>query len=79
MNTIEFQKNQFKIREVVLPLLGSVLISTTTLNQLLLNNNGSYTSDEAIYIDESIYYFVDELEIKLSDEKLISLIANEVK
>jgi len=79
MDKIEFQNNQYKVREIELPELGNVLISTITLNQLLLNEDGSYVSEEAISVDESIYFFVDEYEIKLSDDELINLLTKEVK
>jgi len=79
MDKIEFQNNQYKVREIELPELGNVLISTTSLNQLLLNDDGSYVSNEAIFVDESIYFFVDENEIELSDDELINLLTTEVK
>lgn len=79
MNKIEFQNNQYKVREVEIHEIGNVLISTTSLNHLLLNDDGSYVSDEAISIDESIYYFVDKNDIELSDDELISLLTTEVK
>lgn len=79
MNKIEFQNNQYKVREVELPEIGNVLISTTSLNNLLLNDVGSYVSEKAISIDESIYFFVDENEIELSDNELINLLTIEVK
>ena len=79
MNRIEFQGNQYKVREVELPEIGNVLISTTSLNKLLLNDHSSYVSNEAISVDESIYYFVDENEIELSDDELINILTTEVK
>lgn len=79
MNTIKFQNNEYKVREIELPEIGNILISITSLNQLLLNDNGRYVTDEAIFVDESIYYFVNENEIELSDDELINLISIEVK
>jgi len=77
MEIIGFQNREFKVREISLPEFGDVLISTNSLNELLLKD-GSYVSDEAIRIDEQIFYFVDENEIAFSDEELISLIAREM-
>jgi len=79
MNKIEFQNNQYKTREIELPEIGNILISTTSLNQLLLNDDGGYVSDEAISVDERVYYFVDENEIELSDYELIDLLTSEIK
>jgi hypothetical protein len=78
MNTIEFNTKKFKIREIDLPEFGNVSISTTSLNQLLLKEDGSYTSDEAIKIDEQIFYFVEENEIELPEEKLRNLLLLEI-
>ncbi len=77
MGTIEFQKKQYRIREINLPKLGEVLISTTTLNEVLLEN-GNYVSNEAARIDEQIFYFVNEREITFSNKKLINLVTTEV-
>lgn len=78
MNIIKFKNNEFKVREIELPQIGNVLISTTSLNKLLLNDNGSYVSDEAVFVDENIYYFVNESEIELSYDDLINLLTIEV-
>lgn len=79
MNKIELQNNQYRVRELELPEIGNVLISTAELNQSLLNDDGSYVSEEAISVDESIYYFVDEIEIELPENELINLLISEIK
>lgn len=71
---IGFQNREYLVREIELPEIGNVLISTIGLNDLLMNKNGSYVSEEAISVDERIYYFVEENEIKLSDDNLIKLL-----
>ncbi|OAQ39875.1 hypothetical protein A5893_09920 [Pedobacter psychrophilus] len=71
---IEFHNKEYLIREIELPKIGNVLISTVELNDLLMNDKGGYVSDEAISVDEKIYYFVQENEIKLSDDDLIKLL-----
>jgi len=78
MGMIKFQEKEFTIREVELPNRGNVIISLSSLNDLLLDDNGGYVSDEAISIDESIYYFVDNSEIELSDEELIKKLICEI-
>ena len=77
MELIEFQKMQYRVREIKLPKVGKVMISTTSLNEALLKN-GNYVSDNAVTIDEQIYYFVNEREITFSDKKLIKLINKEL-
>ena len=77
METIEFQNIRYPIREIKLPKVGEVLISTTSLNEALLKK-GNYVSENAVIIDELIYFFVNEREITLSDKSLINLIKNEV-
>ncbi len=79
MKTIKFQNIDYIVKEIELSEIGIVLISTNSLNKLLLDVNGSYVSDEAISVDEKIFYFVDENEIELSDGKLIDLISKEIR
>lgn len=79
MNEISFQNRKFKLREIELPEIGNVLISTTSLNELLLNKDENYVSNEANIIDENIYFFVDNKEIELSYPDLLNLIIKEVK
>lgn len=79
MREIEFQNTQYKLREVDLPEMGSVLISTEILNKVLITDSGSHVSDEAIAVDEMIYCFVNEKEIELSNEELTTLITSIIK
>lgn len=79
METINFQNKEFKTRKLELPVIGNVLISANSLNKLLLSEDGGYVSDEAIAVDEKIFYFVEDNEMKLSDNELINLITKEVK
>jgi len=77
METIEFQNKQYRVRQINLPKLGEVLISTTSLNDILLIN-GNYVSNEASNVDDQIYYFVNEKQMNFSDKKLINLVTTEV-
>ena len=74
IESIKFQNKEFEVRELKLFEFGDVFISTISLNELLINESGNYTSEEAISIDEKIFYFVDENEIKLSNRKLKKII-----
>jgi hypothetical protein len=75
---ITFQNTRYKTREVELPEFGNVLISTDKLNVQLLNENGSYVSEQALRIDEQIFYFVEESEIELLDTELRKLLINQI-
>ncbi len=79
MDIINFNNKEYKVREVELPELGNVLISTNSLNESLLNKYGAYVSDEAIAVDENIFYFVNDIEIELSDQQLMNLLTEEIK
>jgi len=79
MDIIIFQNKEFKVREVQFPEVGNTLISTISLNESLMNEHGGYVSDEAITVDEKIFYFVNDDEMNLSDEDLINLITEELK
>lgn len=76
---IKFQNREFKAREIALPEMGSVLVSTNSLNELLLDNSGRYVSNEAILVDESIFYFVEESEIVLDSNELVNLITSNIR
>jgi len=77
MDTIKFQNKKYKAREIELPELGNVLISTTSLNDALMNNGSDYVSDEAKNIDEEIYFFVEESEVEINEVDLVKLISQQ--
>lgn len=76
---IIFQNINYKIRELNLPKFGDVLISTTSLNEKLFDLTGKYVSDEALLIDEQIFYFVEECEIDNDLSILTELLLTQVK
>lgn len=78
MDAVKFQNIKYKLREIGLPEVGNVFISTTNLNNALMNNGSNYVSDEAKKIDEEIYFFVEENEIELNEVHLIELICSQV-
>ena len=57
---IEFQDKKFKTRGINLADYGEVLISTTSLSDSLLDDKYEYVSKEAQFVDEQIFFFVDE-------------------
>jgi tyrosine-protein phosphatase YwqE len=70
MHTIEFENKKFRIRYVDIETEGIRIIASTALNKRLLTEEGDYKSDEARYIDEQIYFFVDNAKLKLQDRSL---------
>ena len=70
---------EFKIREIQLPEFGNVLITTDSLNKLLLTEEGNYISSDAEAIDEKIFYFVEDNEIELGEKELIKVIDSQLK
>lgn len=74
MDTIKFKNKEYKLREIELPELGNVFISTTSFNDALLNNGSDFVSKEAQIIDEEIYFFVEENEIEFNEADLVKLV-----
>jgi hypothetical protein len=70
MSQIEFENRQFKTRDVNVRNEGIKAISSLELNKILFQENGDYKSDEARFIDEQIYFFVDSSKLKLDDRLL---------
>ena len=70
MSQIEFENRKFKIRDVNVLNEGIKVISSLELNKILFQENGDYKSDEARFIDEQIYFFVDSSKLKLSNRLL---------
>ncbi len=79
MDLIIFQSTEYKSREIQLPDFGNVLISTTSLNRGLFDKNACYVNDEACFIDEQIFYFVEENEIILPIKSLKRLLLKQLK
>lgn len=77
-NNILFKKELYPFRQIELEEFGVVLISISSLNDKLLTTSGNYSSRAAQYLDEKIFYFVDDDKITLSAAKLKQLILSEV-
>lgn len=71
MSTIEFEKRKYRIRQIEIKDQGVIKIASTELNDKLLYENGYYKSDEAIFVDEQIYFFVKPSILNLNDLDLI--------
>jgi hypothetical protein len=68
MAEIVYQQYSYPFREVNLND-QCIAISTIALGEKLLTEGGQYVSEEAVNIDERIYYYVSETQIGLSDEE----------
>ena len=57
---------------------GKYYAASTLLLRLLLHDDCSYTSDEARYVDELIFYFIPTHYFKLLDDNLRDKILSEI-
>ncbi len=58
---------------------GTYRVASRNLNQLLMDDTGQYTSSEAQFVDEQIFYFIAPAEFRLSDEALKTKILKAVQ
>ena len=71
MNVILFKRKKYPSREITLPEFGCVTISTESLSKVLLNREGTnYKSKEAKFVDEKIFYFIEDEKISMTDKAL---------
>ena len=66
------------MREVEVKGFGAVLVSVTSLNTKLVDINGIPISQEAEDIDDSIFFFLEDSEIVLSDEEIEKIILENI-
>jgi hypothetical protein len=59
--------------------LGTNYVASRSLNELLINDAGQYTSCEAESVDEQIFFFIAPAEFRLSDEALTTKILRDVQ
>lgn len=77
MQTINFNKKQYPTL-IINTSFGERKISNTQLNEDLMNHDGSYVSEEARFIDESIFYFVEGEVLNIPHDKIVELINSEI-
>ena len=75
MDSITFEGKKYPVREVVVDGVGTVLVGTESLSNAL-NPNGDWNNvtKEAEYIDNKIYFYVEDDEIYLPINKLTELV-----
>lgn len=74
MNYFEFENKKYPYRELNLNDFGNVVVSTDALNKVLMNDEGAYTSKNAMFLDEGVFFFVDENDIILPTNQLRTVI-----
>lgn len=77
MEFIEFEGRRYPTVIVNLSF-GDRKISNTDLNERLLTTDGSYVSEKARIIDESIFYFVEDRMLRFCENELSKLILSEI-
>ena len=77
MNVVQFNGQEYPIREIRMPF-GERIISITELNDALMKNDGSYFSNEARFVDESIFFFLEKENFGLSEKKIKNIILESI-
>ena len=77
METIKFNEKKYPALLLNFPF-GERMISVAKLNDSLMNEDGSYVSENARLVDEDIFYFVDEEDLNLNKDELVQLILSEI-
>ncbi len=78
-DSVEFQGRIYRLRLIDLrPKWGRYFVASTQLNLLLYDDLYGYTSDEAGWVDELIFYFIPIHYFKLSDFQLRKKILDEL-
>lgn len=78
-DSVEFQGRIYRLRLIDLRQnWGRYFVASTQLNQLLYDDLNGYTSDEAGWVDELIFYFIPIHYFKLSDFQLRYKILDEL-
>lgn len=70
MDFINYKRKNYPLREIKLPEFDYVNISTQTLRNVLLNDDCTYKTKEVQFVDEKIFFFVEDGKINLPDKDL---------
>lgn len=70
MDKIIFNEKEYSIRDIYIPNYGTVTISSLELDDCLMKKDGTYVSREARYVDEQIFFFVEQNDLALSASAL---------
>lgn len=78
-NTINYKGISFPYRFVKIIEEGeyhSYIVSVTSLEEALFDNNYVPKDSTARFIDEKIFFYVADMDINLNNDKLVTLITN---
>ena len=75
---IQFNNKIYASRLICIEEYGEVVVSVCSLNEALFNDSYNYICEKARLIDETIFYFVADEMINLSDMELRNLINFEI-
>lgn len=72
--TIKYQNKDYKVRAIVdVNSLKTYLVAEESLADAIFHEEGLPLSDDALYIDDSIFYYCNSEEMELSDEEIFNL------
>ncbi len=74
MPIIIFENRNYRIRPVEISEVGTRIIASKALEKALFSKEGQYKSEVARYIDEQIYFFVENSELRLKESELTKYI-----
>jgi len=74
MDTIKLQNRHYKTKLISIDNIGECLVASTILNNRIISEDGTYTSKEAILIDEQIYFFVEPHILRQDNDKLTNYV-----
>ena len=75
---IKYEGNEYPLRWVFIKTFGLMPISTTDLSNKLITEEGGYFSEEALSVDEAIFFYVEPSQISLPERKLSTLISSDL-
>lgn len=64
---MKYKGKEYPVYEVEIPGWGLRLVSVVSFEEALLTPEGNYTDEEARYIDEQIFFYVDDDDIERKD------------
>ena len=72
--TIQYRGADYPAREVRVGGWGHVIVSVMSLHDKLVDANGCPVSYDAEYVDDGIFFFVEDCQIDLPDEEIEKIV-----
>ena len=76
--TIRYEGVDYPARELRVGDWGHVIVSVMSLNNKLVDVNGCPVNDEAEEVDDGIFFYVEDNEIALPDEKIEEIVLENI-